>query len=79
MDFEDIKKQTEAFVKEELFTLEPWILNVKWEEKLTKLNELREKVKSKGLWLPQISKDYGGLGLTNAEHGEVSEILGASP
>ncbi|MDA9669766.1 acyl-CoA dehydrogenase family protein, partial [Flavobacteriaceae bacterium] len=79
MDFEDIKKQTEAFVKEELFTLEPWILNVKWEEKLPKLNELREKVKSKGLWLPQISKDYGGLGLTNAEHGEVSEILGASP
>jgi len=79
MDFEEIKKQTEAFVKEELFTLEPWILNVKWEEKLPKLNELREKVKSKGLWLPQISKDYGGLGLTNAEHGEVSEILGASP
>jgi hypothetical protein len=29
MDFEEIKKQTEAFVKEELFTLEPWILNVK--------------------------------------------------
>ena len=79
MDFEEIKKQTEAFVKEELFTLEPWILNVKWEDKLPKLNELREKVKSKGLWLPQISKDYGGLGLTNAEHGEVSEILGASP
>ena len=68
MDFEEIKKQTEAFVKEELFTLEPWILNVKWEEKLPKLNELREKVKSKGLWLPHISKDYGGLGLTNAEH-----------
>ena len=46
MDFEEIKKQTEVFVKEELFTLEPWILNVKWEEKLPKLNELREKGKS---------------------------------
>ena len=79
MNFEEIKKKTEAFVKEELLTLEPWILNVKWEEKLPKLNELRGKVKSKGLWLPQISKEYGGLGLTNAEHGEVSEILGASP
>ena len=79
MNFEEIKKKTEAFVKEELLTLEPWILKVKWEEKLPKLNELREKVKSKGLWLPQISKEYGGLGLTNAEHGEVSEILGASP
>ena len=79
MNFEEIKKKTAAFVKEELLTLEPWILNVKWEEKLPKLNELRGKVKSKGLWLPQISKEYGGLGLTNAEHGEVSEILGASP
>tara|TARA_B100001063_G_scaffold202751_1_gene196643 strand:- start:481 stop:1665 length:1185 start_codon:yes stop_codon:yes gene_type:complete len=79
MNFEEIKKKTEAFVKEELLTLEPWILNVKWEEKLPKLNELRGKVKSKGLWLPQISKEYGGLGLTNAEHGEVSEILGGSP
>ena len=40
---------------------------------------MREKVKSLGLWLPQISKEYGGLGLTNAQHGEVSEILGSSP
>ena len=42
MNFEEIKKNTEAFVKEELLPLEPWILNVKWEEKLTMLNELRE-------------------------------------
>ena len=56
MDFEEIKKEIEAFVKEELFSLEPWILNVEWEKKLPKLNELREKVKLKGLWLPQISK-----------------------
>ena len=60
MNFKEIKEKTAAFVKEELLTLEPWILNVKWEEKLPKLNELREKVKSKGLWLPQISKEYGG-------------------
>ena len=32
MNFEEIKKKTAAFVKEELLTLEPWILNVKWEE-----------------------------------------------
>ncbi|MGB2475773.1 MAG: acyl-CoA dehydrogenase family protein [Flavobacteriaceae bacterium] len=79
MNFEEIKKQIRSFVKEELFTLEPWILNCEWEEKLPKLNELREEVKRRGLWLPQIPKAYGGLGLSNAEHGEVSEILGASP
>lgn len=79
MDFEEIKKKTKIFVKEELLILEPWILNVEWEEKLPKLKELRNKAKSEGLWLPQIPTAYGGLGLTNAQHGEVSEILGASP
>lgn len=79
MNFEQIKVQINKFVNDELFTLEPWILNCEWAEKLPKLNELRNKVKANGLWLPQIPKNYGGLGLTNAQHGEVSEILGASP
>ena len=79
MNFEEVKSKIAKFVKDELYTLEPWILNCEWEEKLPKLNELRDKVKSQGLWLPQIPKEYGGLGLSNAEHGEVSEILGASP
>lgn len=79
MEFEQIKKEIRQFVTEELYTLEPWILNCEWEEKLPKLNELREKVKNRGLWLPQVPKEYGGLGLTNAQHGEVSEILGGSP
>ena len=79
MNFEEIKDQIRSFVKEELYTLEPWILNCEWEEKLPKLNELREEVKRRGLWLPQVPKEYGGLGLSNAQHGEVSEILGGSP
>lgn len=79
MNFEAIKSNIKTFVEEELITLEPWILNAEWEEKLPKLNELREKTKALGLWLPQIPKEYGGLGLTNAEHGEVSEILAANP
>ena len=79
MNFEQIKVQIIKFVNDELFTLEPWILNCEWAEKLPKLNELRNKVKANGLWLPQIPRNYGGLGLTNAQHGEVSEILGASP
>ena len=79
MSFEEIKDQIRSFVKEELYSLEPWILNCEWEEKLPKLNELREEVKRRGLWLPQVPKEYGGLGLSNAQHGEVSEILGGSP
>ena len=79
MNFEQIKIKIRDFVDQELYTLEPWILNSEWDEKLPKLNELREQVKSIGLWLPQIPKKYGGLGLTNAEHGEICEILGSSP
>ena len=79
MNFKEIKSKIKSFVEDELFPLEPWILNSEWDEKLPKLNELRGKVKSIGLWLPQISKEYGGLGLTLEQHGEVSEIIGASP
>ena len=79
MNFKEIKSKINSFVEDELFPLEPWILNSDWDEKLPKLNELRDKVKSIGLWLPQISKEYGGLGLTLEQHGEVSEIIGASP
>ena len=79
MDFKDIKNTIKEFVEKELFSLEPWILDSSWEEKLPKLNELRGKVKKMGLWLPQIPKEYGGLGLTLEQHGEISEILGASP
>ena len=60
MEFEEIKSKIRVFVQEELFTLEPWILNCSWEEILPKLEELRQKVKDSGLWLPQISKEYGG-------------------
>jgi len=79
MDFKEIKNTIKEFVEKELFSLEPWILDSSWEEKLPKLNELRGKVKKMGLWLPQIPEEYGGLGLTLEQHGEVSEILGASP
>ena len=79
MNFKEIKSKIKSFVEDELFPLEPWILNSEWDEKLPKLNELRDKVKSMRLWLPQISKEYGGLGLTLEQHGEVSEIIGASP
>ena len=79
MDFTEIKNTIKEFVEKELFSLEPWILNSSWKEKLPKLNELREKVKKMGLWLPQIPKEYSGLGLTLEQYGEVSEILGASP
>ena len=38
MKFEQIKIKIKDFVEQELYTLEPWILNSEWNEKLPKLN-----------------------------------------
>ncbi len=43
------------------------------------MHEIRAEAKTKGLWLPQMSKEHGGMGLSLLEHGLVSEVLGRSP
>lgn len=40
---------------------------------------IRAAAKARGLWLPQMGKRHGGMGLSLLEHGLVSEILGRSP
>ena len=45
MNFTEVKEQIRTFINDELISLEPWIVNSEWNEKLPKLNELREKVK----------------------------------
>jgi alkylation response protein AidB-like acyl-CoA dehydrogenase len=42
------------------------------------LKAARQKVKDLGFWCPQISKEYGGMGLDLMEHGMVSSVLGRS-
>jgi acyl-CoA dehydrogenase len=43
------------------------------------MREVRAEAKARGLWLPQLSKRHGGMGLSLLEHGLVSEIVGRSP
>jgi alkylation response protein AidB-like acyl-CoA dehydrogenase len=43
------------------------------------LKAVREEVKRAGLWVPQMSKEAGGAGLSLMEHARVSEELGRSP
>ena len=43
------------------------------------LEEKRQQFKNSGLWLPQISSDWGGMGLSLHDFGRVSEVLGTSP
>ncbi len=43
------------------------------------LAALREQLRGEGLWLPQIPREHGGMGLSLLEHGLLSEVLGRSP
>ena len=44
-----------------------------------RLQALRAEVRAAGLWLPQMAKELGGLGLSLQAHGLVSEQLGQCP
>lgn len=67
------------FVDEEIIPLERPFLAQDFPTLMPQLDAKRQQAKSLGLWLPQISADYGGMGLTLLEHGLVSEVLGRSP
>jgi alkylation response protein AidB-like acyl-CoA dehydrogenase len=67
------------FVRDELYPLEEVYLIEGIRALQSLLLEKRQKAKSLGFWLPQIPKEYGGMGLSLVEHGYVSEILGGTP
>jgi alkylation response protein AidB-like acyl-CoA dehydrogenase len=43
------------------------------------LADHRSQLRADGLWLPQLSTEHGGMGLSVLEHALVSEVLGRSP
>ena len=68
-----------AFVREELIPLERDFLAKGFNAMEPVLQQKRQRVKELGLWLPQIPKQYGGLGLSLFEHGLMSQELGQTP
>lgn len=69
----------DEFVREEILPLERPFLLHDFDTLLPATEEVRQRAKGLGLWLPQIPKAYGGMGLTLFEHGLVSERLGRTP
>ena len=67
------------FIDEEVIPLEPEFLGGRFKALEPTLNEKRQQVKGLGLWLPQIPREYGGMGLSLFEHGLVSQELGRTP
>ena len=78
LEMKKILETIREFVDKEIIPLEPLLLNHEYDALMTGLDEKRKKAKSLGFWLPQIPREYGGMGLTLVEHGQVSEILGRS-
>ncbi len=67
------------FVETELYPLENEFLEKGFGGVFEMLDEKRARVRELGLALPQIHKEFGGLGLSVLEHGLVSAELGKSP
>ncbi|MDW3197461.1 MAG: acyl-CoA dehydrogenase family protein [Cytophagales bacterium] len=78
-DLPEILDQFRAFMAENLTPLEEKYHNRPWDEVVPHLDQVREKAKAAGLWTPQIPEEYGGMGLSVAEFGEVCAVLGMSP
>jgi acyl-CoA dehydrogenase len=85
MDFEipsqtrDMLAAMRDFVEQEIYPLEPTVNEKGFGGAKAELNALRQKVRDRGWWCPQIHKEHGGMGLSLLEHGMVSEVLGRSP
>ena len=71
--------KVKTFVEEELYPVELQMVNGPWPETKALLDGIRTKAKSLGLWTPYLSEHEGGLGLSMAEFGQISEVLGATP
>jgi acyl-CoA dehydrogenase len=67
-----------TFVQEELYPLEPILLQQGYRAVEAAVYEKREKVRAAGWWAPAIPKAYGGMGLSLPEFARVSEVLGLS-
>jgi len=76
----DILPLVSSFIHEEVIPRELEIMTTPFKQlENGLLKELREKVKSSGLWAPHLNKDEGGLGLNLIEFAQLSEIMALTP
>jgi acyl-CoA dehydrogenase len=85
MDFSVPTKTSELlvslreFLDDKVLPLEPKFLKQSFKSLVPELRDVRAMVRERGWWLPQISRDRGGMGLGFMEHAMVTEVLGRSP
>lgn len=67
------------FIDEEVVPIEKLLISHPWTEVEPLLDQKRALVKEAGLWGLALPVSYGGQGLSLAEFGRVSEVLGRTP
>ncbi len=75
----DLLSKLQTFVRGEVYSLEPEFLRRPFAELVPSLQDMREKVKGLGLWVPHLPAEYGGPGLKLSEFAHISEELGRTP
>ena len=75
----NILLRVRQFVDEEVVPLEKLLISRPWADVEPLLDQKREVAKEAGLWGLALPVEYGGQGLTLAEFGRVSEVLGRTP
>jgi acyl-CoA dehydrogenase len=79
-DVEDLRRRVASFVRERILPLEADRANYDEHENiaLDVLERMRAEVKAAGLWLPQLPKAFGGLGLSVVGRAPCYEEMNAS-
>lgn len=72
-------QQVRTFIRECVIPRESEWQQLPYARLMEALHALREEVKSRGLWNPQLEEDWGGMGLSLEDFGRISEELGRSP
>lgn len=67
------------FLHDEIYPLEQQFTGGPFAELVPALEEKRRQVKELGYWAPQVSAEFGGVGLGFMEHAMLSEELGRTP
>ncbi len=76
---EKLTREVRSWLEAEAFPIEPDLLRGRWRSLQPQVDQLREAVKSRGWWLPQMGRRHGGMGLGLVEFGLLSAELGRSP
>jgi len=75
----DLRQMVRAFMKKEIYPLEPKYRKDGFGAVLPDLKQKRVKAKETGLWAAHLPVEWGGAGLSLTEFAHLSEELGRSP